>query len=112
MKIHRIINILLFFTALLAWCITAYFFAPPSFAYSAVFTLICFIVFIATYRLPVSGWWIFIALVPLINMPSRALMLGAHQALIFLSFAFVLGWIANKLVTREKSALEKGQQHC
>ena len=106
MRIYRFINILLFLFAVLAWCISAYFFAPPSFAYSAVFSLLCFVIFIATYWLPVSGWWIFIALAPVINLPSRALMLGAHQALIFLSFAFVLGWIANKLVTQKKAALE------
>ncbi|MCK5852734.1 O-antigen ligase family protein [bacterium] len=106
MKILKFVNILLFITAIFAWCILAYSFAPPSFAYSAVFSLLCFIVFIATYRLPISGWWIFIALVPVINLPSRALMLGAHQALIFLSFAFVLGWIANKLITKRKAVLE------
>ncbi len=106
MKIRRLINILFFITAVLAWCISAYFFAPPSFAYSAVFSLLCFVIFAATYRLPISGWWIFIALAPVINLPSRALMLGAHQALIFLSFAFVLGWIANKLATQKKTALE------
>ena len=107
MKILRSIKVLLFIAAILAWSILAYTFAPPSFAYSAIFTLLSFVIFIATYRMPISGWWIFIALAPVINLPSRALSLGGHQALIFLSFAFVLGWIANKLVTLEKPALEK-----
>ena len=33
-------------------------------------------------------------------------MIGAHQALIFLSFAFILGWIANKIVTQKKINME------
>ncbi len=106
MKFFRPVKILLFITAILAWCISSYFFTPPSFAYSAVFSLICFVQFVSTYRVPISGWWIFIALVPVISLPSKALRLGGHQALIFLSFAFVLGWIANKLVTQKKIALE------
>ncbi len=106
MKFFRSVKILLFITAILAWCISSYFFTPPSFAYSAVFSLICFVLFVSTYRVPISGWWIFIALVPVISLPSKALRLGGHQALIFLSFAFVLGWIANKLVTQKKIALE------
>jgi len=106
MKIRRYINVLLFITAIIAWSVLAYTFAPPSFAYSAIFSLICFVIFIATYRLPISGWWIFIALAPVINLPSRAFSLGGHQALIFLSFAFILGWIANKLITQKKIALE------
>ena len=106
MKFRRCINVIFFLAAIIAWSILAYTFAPPSFAYSAVFSLICFIIFIATYRLPKSGWWIFIVLAPVINLPSRAFSLGGHQALIFLSFAFILGWIANKLVTQKKIALE------
>jgi len=106
MKIRRYVNVLLFLAAIIAWSILAYTFAPPSFAYSAIFSLICFVIFIATYRLPISGWWIFIVLAPVINLPSRAFSLGGHQALIFLSFAFILGWIANKLVTQKKIALE------
>jgi len=107
MKIRRFIYIFLFLAAILAWGISAYIFSAPSFAYSAVFSLICFIIFIAAYRLPISGWWIFITLAPVINLPSRALKLGGHQALIFLSFSFVLGWMANKLVTQKKITLGK-----
>ncbi len=106
MQISRIVKVWLFLTAFLLWCVTAVLFAPPSFAYSAVFALVCFIVLVATYRFPLSGWWLFAALTPVISLPSRALALGAHQALIFLTYAFLIGWLANKLVTKEKIALD------
>lgn len=106
MQISRIVKVWLFLTAFLLWCVTAVLFAPPSFAYSAAFALVCFIVLVATYRFPLSGWWLFAALTPVIGLPSRALALGAHQALIFLTYAFLIGWLANKLVTKEKIALD------
>jgi len=105
MSLGRGVQTALFVAAAAVWCAAACAFSPPFFAYTAAFVALCFIVFALTYWLPVAGWWTFLALGPVVNIPSRALALGAHHALVFLSLAFVLGWWANRLVTRRQSEL-------
>ena len=105
MTVNRVIKVWLFIFAVAAWCVTSFVFAPPSFVYTSVFFLLCLTLFVTTYRLPISGWWFFIALIPIINIPSRAIAIGAHRALIFWTYTFVLGWLANKLVTKERPKL-------
>ena len=93
---------LLYTVAVLAWAAGAWSFCPPGTAYRLVFLGVGFVVLAVTYRSVTSGCWLTLALVPVANMPSRALALGAHEAVAFIVLACVLGWWGNQLVARRR----------
>ncbi len=96
----RVLTLALFGLSCSAWCAGALASAPPNFVYRAGFLLVALVVALGTYWAPRTGWWLCAALIPLANVPSRALALGAHDAVSFLALACVLGWWAHQLVTQ------------
>ena len=100
MPLRRSAQVLLFVLAATAWLATVLLFSPPQGGYRFLFLAVCLAVAGATYWMPIAGWWALLALVPVANMPARALALGAHEALAFIALAFGLGWWANRIVTR------------
>lgn len=105
MRLKRFFQITLFTAAVVCWILSAYHFSPPHFIYRCGFFLAAIALFITAYWLPSAGWMLYLVLIPLANFPSRALMLGAHEALLFLSLIFILGWWLNHLVTRKATGM-------
>ena len=101
----RVLTLALFGLSCAAWCGGALAAAPLAFAYRAGFLAVALVVALATYWAPRAGWWLCVALVPLANVPSRALALGAHDAVSFVALACALGWWAHQLVTHARDHL-------
>lgn len=97
---RRTVSIMLWLCALIVWCAAAMVTAPPHFMYRVAFVAVAASAGVLTYWWPRLGWQYTVALIPVANLPSRALAFGAHEALIYVALACALGWWANRLVTR------------
>jgi O-antigen ligase len=102
---RRVVMLALFCASCAAWWAGALLAAPPQFMYRAGFLALAMLIAVSTYWAPRVGWWLCVGLLPLANMPARALALGAHDAVSFLALACVLGWWAHRLITRAHSFL-------
>lgn len=96
----RKLSLLIAIAALLGWLVAAWAFAPPLFAYRIGFMAAAAFLALITYRTPVKGWWLFIALIPLVNIPSRILAIGAHDAVTFLAFGIFIAWVLSTLIAQ------------
>ena len=105
MLFSRTAQSILFVASAATWLVLALVCAPQHQGYCALFIAACLALAVATYWLPVAGWWALLALVPVADLPARALALGAHEALVFLALAFGLGWWANRIVTSRPTLL-------
>ncbi|MCX7847299.1 MAG: hypothetical protein N2595_04640, partial [bacterium] len=105
---RRAISIVVWLGGVGCWVVMAILLAPPHFVYRFFFLGAAMASGVLTYWWPRLGWMYTVGLLPLANMPSRALAFGAHEALIFVTLACGLGWWANRMVTRKPAWLPEG----
>lgn len=105
---RRAVSIILLLVGLGAWVVLTVVLAPPHFGYRVTFFGVALAAGVFTYWWPRLGWLYTVGLIPVANMPARALALGAHEALVFVVLGCGLGWWANRLVTRKPSGLPGG----